>query len=121
MNSIVARFKALEEKLAKAEAALDEGFTDISFDGVKYDRDDSDNSVYNCYMDEVGSWDGEKIIFRNSWWGEIKHSEEKIRQAVVWGRPCDNLRSREKANAWQLRIGRTHESMHRSPFFRRVA
>jgi hypothetical protein len=45
-----------------AQSSADDGFTDCSYEGVKYDRDPS-GIVYDLEMDEVGNWDGEKIEF----------------------------------------------------------
>ena len=51
-----------------------EGFIAITMEGVNYDRDEND-VVYDDGMNEVGKWDGEKIIFSKK--GLRNHNKSK--------------------------------------------
>ncbi len=51
-----------------------EGFIAITMEGVSYDRDEND-VVYDDGMNEVGKWDGEKIIFTKK--GLRNHNKSK--------------------------------------------
>ena len=68
--------KMEEEKLEMDESdGEDRDYTDCTFEGVKYDRDEED-IVYNNGMSEVGEWNGEKILFTKKGKREHAHSKE---------------------------------------------
>ena len=75
--------KAQEERVSKMEEKLemdesdgeDRDYTDCTFEGVKYDRDEED-IVYDNGMNEVGEWTGEKILFSKKGKRQHAHSKE---------------------------------------------
>ena len=75
--------KAQEERVSKMEEKLemdesdgeDRDYTDCTFEGVKYDRDE-DDIVYDNGMNEVGVWTGEQIQFSKKGKRQHAHSKE---------------------------------------------
>lgn len=81
-DTIVEVKKAQEERVSKMEEKLemdesdgeDRDYTDCTFEGVKYDRDE-DDIVYDNGMNEVGEWTGEQILFSKK--GKRLHAHSK--------------------------------------------